>query len=337
MASLGALRQLKPELQQLLNFFSKGKRFAQREMDVPMIASDSPEARNLVTHFRPGYYEGSPSDISFEDIERLSRGVEQGFTLPAWRGVRSFLREGKIDPSFETRGAHVDLSPSAHASRRWLEKYGSIYDIPENMDPRTLDIDKARLMTQVAIKRPKNTLFATDREANTPEELAEILGIDPVKFFSDIDSDALTHDQFQRILPEYIDRDIDILYPNIGEVAGSSNASPFSRSRRAFRSGEYLNNPKITPFKNYLKDKDEFSWHPIHPTLDRLPLDIRFQIGEDLMSDPNFMKEIGNPSYIVTDPRRMRDIGAAQFTNPEGKTIFDAKGGRVKGGLSSLR
>lgn len=332
----------------LLRFLAKGRRFAQREPEMPMVQREMrPDA--FSTLFPNPYYEGAPNDISFEDIQRLSRAADQGFTLPAWRAVKHYPLEGEIDPSFRSQGAHVDLSPSGYASRIYAQKWGQPYTIPYGRIPaedpvgafeRSQDLNNIRLMTQAAIRPARHTLLVTDSEVNNPYHIAQAMGLDPQKYYSELmgGKDPFDEMKWKKILNEMSNWDMAMLYPNVGEVVQAKRFQPTSRASRTTRAEDWLDNPRQADFEEFVTNPNRWKMFAYSNEMEKPPLDLRLGLGREMMEDPLKMRMIGNPSYVVPNPENLRDLGMGQFLNPTGRTIYDAKGGYVnlKGGLSCL-
>lgn len=342
MPLISSLRGLRPEVEQLVNFFMKGKRFAQREPEMPMIPAMEVGDPLFRTRFPLPYYEGSPSYISYQDLERMNRAADLGYRIPAWRGVKGFPARDAFDPSFRGRGAHVDLTPSGHASRIWSRKYGKPFDVsPEFTGLNETDKDVGlRLMSQVAIRPSKRPVYMSDFEANDPDLIAKIHGYDPDDLYRGITQkdadeigDFMTGDKFykqrwNRAIELLRDNDSDILYPNIGEV-DKSKRNLYSRWMRAERANDYAEIPKLESYQNFLGGKSAATWFN-DPGRTTLPLSLRMEMADELLSDPRKLTLIGNPSYVVTDPSRMRDLGLAEFRDPESFSLYKAQGGVIK-------
>ena len=302
------LGRASPIARRLHKATERGARYATHDSLNP---SDMAEALydTIQYHGPMGY---TPT-LSMEDyVARLERASEQGFSLPGWRALRKFPNLGEVDKSFHNAGAHVDLTPSAHASRIYGARSKPFDMSPDITGIRSSVLDplpshftendiSPGLMSQVVLKPHKNTLLLTDAEANSPNVLSDILDAGmPRDLYYDGGKEAWDY-----MLQFLKDEDIGLLYPNVGELLYSiRNPSRYNRVHNA----SYKIDSKL-PITMGSKE--------------------RFRLGKEFMEDPFSMRLLGNPSYVTPDPRNMRDLNLGTFTNPNGRTIYDKEGGLV--------
>ena len=323
---IGALSEI---TNTLMNAYNRGKRYFNLDDIQPMLSSK----KNMGLKVVGALTNMQNQESEAEAIERFTRAAQQGYNVPAWRAVSRFP-VGE-DLSFTMgKGAHVDLTPSGYASRIFATRHLP----PDLFDPLTNSITgmdlshvtprfgkNPRIMTQVAVKPSDNTLLVSDAEANDPSILANILG-DP-GMFKHLPVNAGDELYWQRLRQALQSEDMSLLYPNIGEV-NTDFTKPIDRYTRADRVTQYLDSDEPTDVDSFMHAMR--NWSPLTGLgYSDLDLTKRLALGKHFMNNPRDMRYLGNPSYVVTDPRNMRDLHLGQFRNPQGTTIYDKEGGLV--------